>query len=58
MTRLKLKVVVCLSIFEKKKNEQRIAANPSKNNYFATKKPKIRRPFAFFLFQNLYLVVI
>ena len=58
MTRLKLKVVVYLSIFEKKKNEQRIGANPSKNNYFATKKPKIRRPFAFFLFQNLYLVVI
>ena len=58
MTRLKLKVVVYLSIFEKKKNEQRIGANPSKNNYFATKKPKIRRPFAFFHFQNLYLVVI
>ena len=58
MTRLKLKLVVYLSIFEKKKNEQRIGTNPSKNNYFATKKPEIRRPFAFFLFQNLYLVVI
>ena len=51
MTRLKLKVVVYLSIFEKKKNEQRIGANPSKNNYFATKKPEIRRPFAFFFFK-------
>ena len=56
MTRLTLKEVVYLSIFEKK--EQRIGANPSKNNYFATKKLEIRRPFAFFLFQNLYLAVI
>ena len=51
MTRLKLKVVVYFSIFEKKKNEQRIGAHPSKNNYFAKKKPEIRRPFAFFFFK-------
>ena len=57
MTRLNLKVDAYLSIFEKKKNKQRIGANPSKNNYFATKKPEIRRPFAFLLFQNLCLVV-
>ena len=55
MTRLILKVVTDLSIFEKK--GQRIGANTSKNNYIATKKQEKRRHFAFPLFQNLYLVV-
>ena len=55
MTRPILKVLIDLSIFEKK--GQRVAANPSKNNYIATEKPETRRPFAFSLFQNLYLVV-
>ena len=56
MTWLILKVVVYLSRFKKK--EQRIGANSSKNNCTAMKKPKIRRLFAFSLFQNFYLVVI
>ena len=56
MTRLILKVVVDLSIFEEKGTQN--WSKPSKNNYIATKKPKIRRPFAFSLFQNLCLVVI
>ena len=55
MTRLILKAAINLYIFEKK--EQRIGAKPSKNNYIATEKPEMRRPFAFSLFQNLYLVV-
>ena len=55
MTQLILKVVIHLSIFEKK--GQRIGAHPSKNNYTATGKPEMRRAFAFSLVQNLYFVV-
>ena len=51
-TQLMLKVVVYLSTFDKKR-----AMNWSKH-YFAMKKLEIRTPFAFSLFQNLYLVVI
>ena len=54
MARLILKVVKDLSIFEKK--GQRIGANASKNNYIATEKLEMRRPFAFPLFRNLHLV--
>ena len=56
MTQLILKVVVYLSIFEKKRTKN--WSKPSKNSYFATKKPEIRRLFAFLHFQNLYIVVI
>ena len=60
MTQLMLKVVVYLSIFEKKRtmNWSKPPKETSKNNYFAMKKLEIRTPFAFSLFQNLYLVVI
>ena len=59
-TQLILKVVVYLSIFEKKRtmNWSKPPKETSKNNYFAMKKLEIRTPFAFSLFQNLYLVVI
>ena len=45
MARLLLIVVVDLFRFVKK--EQRIGANSSKNNYIGTKKPEIKKPFAF-----------
>ena len=47
MARLLLIVVVDLFRFVKK--EQRIGANSS-NNYIGTKKPEIKKPFAFPLF--------
>ena len=54
MARLLLIVVVDLFIFVEK--EQRIGANLSKNDYFGTKKPEIKRPFAFPLFPKFVFV--
>ena len=54
MARLLLIVVVDLFRFVKK--EQRIGANSSKNNYIGTKKPEIKKPFAFPLFPKFVFV--
>ena len=56
MTRVIMKVVIIdFAIFEEKYTK--IGTNASKKNYIAAEKLEMRRPFTFFVFQNLDLVV-